>query len=488
MKTIKRRALRITAITKLSWTCGRLALSGQKAALPQTVYTSFRQLGGVYVKFLQLLVMRSEFFQVLKEYDIYDVYDNVAVEPIDIRKVLTKELGSRISEVNLQSEVPFAAGSFGQVYLAEHRGKPVILKVLRPTVVSDLKFDLHVLGFFSRCIGWFSASSPIDSKRIHKEFARVTLLETNYGLEVDYASLLYERYRHHPTIFIPYTYRELSTEHLICQDYVDGIAATDLIKAVRGGLNGEQYIAETLGSDLRTTLIGLGAEAVSSPLIHGTAYGDPHPGNLKFMTGNRVGLIDFGLQAPAPRNTLNYRRLLEQYHKTYCGQPDFGGYSRLLMEMYGGDIVRAAYSLDEYYATGSHPLMDNLIQNAMQLMNSQPEQTNRLLQHNKVAFMFTSVVNKNNRFCLKYDLDGPEIIRAGNLFIGMLDSLGLKHSVMKEVYARALERTEGVALSNKQPPLHPETAMEILAGWFDQISQKNPQLYRQLKRQRLNYV
>jgi len=465
-----------------------LAVTGQKSALPQTIYISFRQLGGVYVKFLQLLVMRSEFFQVLKDYDIYDVYDNVGVEPIDIRKVLDKELGSRASEVPLRFETPFAAGSFGQVYLADYQGRPVILKVLRPTVVSDLKFDLHVLGFFSRCIGWFASGSAVDSRRIHKEFARVTLLETNYMLEVDYASTLYERYRNHSTLFIPYTYREFSTDIIICQDYVDGVPATDLIKAVRGGADPQQYIAQTLGSDLKQQLVGLGTEAVSSPLIYGTAYGDPHPGNIKFMTGNRVGLIDFGLQAPAPSNTLNYRRLVEQYYKTYCGQPDFSGYSRLLMEMYGGDVVRAAYSLDEYYSTGTHQLMDSLIQNAMQVMNSQPERTSRLLQNNKVALMFTSVVNKDNRFCLKYDLDGPELIRAANLFIGMLDTLGLKHTVMREAYAQALERTKDVELSNKQPTLHPETAMEILAGWFDQISQKNPQLYRQIKRERLNYV
>ncbi len=488
MKTTKRRLSRVTAITKLSWVCARLALSGQKDQLPQTIYSSFRQLGGVYVKFLQLMVMRSEFFGVLKEYDIYDVYDKVGVEPLDIRRVLAKELGSRASEVVLRSETPFAAGSFGQVYLADYQGKLVILKVLRPTVVSDLKFDLRVLGFFSRCISWFSSGSAIDSKRVYKEFARVTLLETNYGLEADYASTLYERYLHHATLYVPYTYRDLSTDRIICQDYVDGIPGTDLIKAVRSGVDGEQYIAQMLGSDLKQQLIGLGAEAVSSPLIYGTAYGDPHPGNLKFMAGNRVGLIDFGLQAPAPRNTLNYRRLVEQYHKTYWGHPDFNGYSRLLMEMYGGDIVRAAYSLDEYYATGSHRLMDQLIENAIQLMNSQPEQTSRLLANNKVALMFTSVVNKDNRFCLKYDLDGPELIRAANLFIGMLDTLGMKHAVMKEAYTLALERTKDVPLSNRQPALHPETAMEILAGWFDQISQKNPQLYRQIKREKLGYV
>jgi serine/threonine protein kinase len=490
MKSLKRRTRRLFIILRLSWSCLRLVASGQKALLPQTIYTSFRQLGGVYVKFLQLLVLRSEFFHVLRDYDIYDVYDKVGVEPIDIREVLSRELDGRMSEIALHSETPFAAGSFGQVYLAEHQGKWVILKVLRPTIINDLKFDLRVLGFFSRCISWFSTGSPIDSKRLHKEFARVTQLETNYALEVDYASMLYERYRGHLNIVIPYTYRELSTAHIICQDYVDGIAGTDLIKLAKSGVDAEQYVAQNLGSNLKQQLVALGSETVASAFLHGTSYGDPHPGNIKFMPGNRIGLIDFGLQAPAPRNTLNYRRVIEQYYKARCGQPDFKGYSRVLMEMYGGDIIRAAYSLDEYYGTGSHRLMDNLVSNIEQLMARQPEQTSRLLKNNKVALMFTSVINKNNRFCLQYNLDGPELIRAGNLFTGMVDSLGVgaDQSVMRETYAQALERTKDVVLSGEQEPLPPETAMQILASWFDRVSYRNPQLYRQIRRERPGYV
>lgn len=486
MKTVARRSRRLWAILKLSWTCARLATTGQKQLLPQAIYTGFRELGGVYVKFLQLLVLRAEAFQSLRDYDIYDVYDQVNIEDIDIHVQLKRELDTRAKDLTLESGIPFAAGSFGQVYMAFHQGKRVIIKVLRPSVAKDLKFDLRVLGFFSRCIDLFAADSAINSKMVHKEFSRASLLETNYILEADYASRLYERYRNHPNIYIPYTYRELCGPHIICQDYVDGIAATDLIVAASSGLNAEAYIAQTLGSDLKQQLVALGSEMLVSIFKYGTAYGDPHPGNLKFMPGNKIGLIDFGLQAPAPRNTLNFRRLIEQYYKIYSGQTDLRGCSQVLLDMYGGDVIRAAHSLDDY--TGSHRLLDNILNNAEQIMQGQGHQIDNLVKNNKILQLFNLVINKNNRFCLEYDLDGPEIMRAGLMSMWLADRLGVKQEVLRQTYGQVLERTQDVVLRENQRPLHPETALEILAGWFDQISYKNPQLYRQLKLGGIRYV
>ena len=488
MNTIQYRTRRLLAILRLSWHCARLAASGQKALLPQTVYSGFRQLGGVYVKFLQLLVLRSEAFQSLRDFDIYDVYDRVSTEDIDIKQLLAAELGGRMSELTLESDVPFAAGSFGQVYLAQYQGKKVIIKILRPSIIKDLKFDLRVLGLFSRCVDLFAPASAINGRLAHKEFARASLTETNYALEADYASMLHERYRHHPNIVIPETYRELCTDHVICQDYVDGIAATDLIQAAKQGRDAEAYVAQVLGSDLKQQLVALGSEMLSSIFLYGTAYGDPHPGNIKFLPDNRVGLIDFGLQAPAPDSTVNFHRLIEQYYKIYSDQPDFRGYSQVLLDMYGGDVIRAAHSLDEYYSTGSHRLLDNIITNAEQIMVSHRDQIGHLVQNNKMMLLFNSVINKNNRFCLEYDIDGPEIARAGILFISLVTNLGIKKEVLRQTYWQALERTKDVTLKDGQPLLHPETALEILAGWFDQISYKNPQLYRQLKRGGLSYV
>lgn len=488
MSLLMRRLRRLRDIMRLGRACARCIRRGQRDLLPQTIYVGFRQLGGVYVKFLQLLVLRSEAFQSLKAYDIYDVYDRVETEPIDIEAYLRKEFGEQAKQLALASSVPFAAGSFGQVYRATYQNRAVVLKVLRPSVRHDLRFDLSLLRLFSWCADLFATDNGVNIRELYKQFAHTTILETDYILEADYASKLYKQYYGHPNLVIPYTHRELSTAHVICQDYLDGIAMTDLMQLKSQGIDVEQYVQDTLGSNLTEQLIALGSEMLSGIFEAGITYGDPHPGNLKLLPDNRIGIIDYGLQAPAPRNTRQFYRLIEQYYKIYSGEPDIRGYSHVLLDMYGGDIIRAAHSLDAYYGMNTDKLLDELVDAAQGIINSQSAQTNYLLQNNKFMLLFSSVINKNNRFCLRYDVDGPEIARAGLLFISLVTGLGIKDEVLRQTYGNVLERAGRANISGDDSLLHPETAVEILAGWFDQISYKNPLLYRQIMQKEHHYA
>lgn len=473
------RTKRLLLIVRLCANCVYLALRKRHAEIPLLLYTEFRKLGGVYIKFLQLLVLQSEIFQSLREYDLYDVYDQVAYDPIDIRRLLASEIGQDAQLPELVSTEPFAAGSFGQVYYARYQDKDIVVKVLRPSVVSTLAFDLRALGWISKIIDLLSAGGAINTSRLYKELAKATRTETNYVLEADYASTLYERYKDHPNIFIPYTFRDISTKHIICQEYVGGVPATDLLRLTKQGVDAKGYVYQATGSDLHTQLVAFGAEILSSVFTNGATYGDPHPGNVKFLPGNKVGLIDYGLQAPAPKNMSGFYRLVEQYYKIYHGQFDMHAYSQALLEMYGGDIVRAAHSLDAYFASDLR-IVDNMAAMAEQVLNSQRGKTKYLLDNNKMLALFGTVINKNNQFCLQYEMDGPELMRAANLCIALVSELGMKKEVLREIYEIVMQTIEHLDIAEPSALLHPETAFEILASWLDQISYKNPQLHRKI--------
>ncbi len=476
-------------VLNLSFACVLLLASGERKDLPQKVYVGFRTLGGIYIKFLQLLVLQSDSFKALSEYDIYEIYDNVAYEPFKLKSFLKTELGDRASGITLDQELPFAAGSFGQVYKASYQGKPIIIKVLRPSVIKNLSFDLKMLKWFSRLVDLFSNGSAIAMRRVYRDLAQTTRHETNYVLEADYANGLYKRYRSHRHIFIPYTYRQLCSARLICQDYVSGVSATDLLRLKSQGVDPQEYIAKMFGGDssLKEQLVGLGTEMLGSVFFNGSTYGDPHPGNIKFLSGNRVGLIDYGLQAPAPKNTIGFYQLLQQYQKIYSGQPDYAGYSRVLLNMYGGDVIRAANSLDDYYSTKS-PLLSTIVASAEEILQGESSHISYLLENNKLANLFNNVINKNNRFCLRYELDGPELVRAGGLFITLVAGLGMKEVVLAQTYSAVVENVKHTRLASGAPTIHHETAIEVLASWMDQVAYKNPKLHRQIMQGGFQFV
>ncbi len=309
---------RFLMVVSLCFSCIVLLIRGEKKNLPHKIYTGFRSLGGIYIKFLQLLVLQAEAFRVLSDYDIYEIYDNVAYEPFDISQHLKKELGQKANLIQLESTQPFAAGSFGQVYKAELKGEIIIIKALRPSVIKNLNFDLKMLSWFSFFIDSFSVDSPVRMRRVYKELGHTTKLEIDYVLEADYASTLYKRYKDHATIVIPYTHRDLCSSRIICQDYLGGVPATDLLRLKAQGVDVEAYISEKLGPNTSLTeqLVGFGSEVLTSVFRHGTTYGDPHPGNIKFLPGNKVGFVDYGLQAPAPKNKLGFYKLMIQYQKS----------------------------------------------------------------------------------------------------------------------------------------------------------------------------
>jgi ubiquinone biosynthesis protein len=86
-----------------------------------------------------------------------------------------------------------------------------------------------------------------------------------------------------PLILIPRIHWQWVSERLCVQDFVDAIPATDL-KAV-----------DAAGYD-RAVLARRGARAVLKMVIEdGFFHADPHQGNVFYLPGNRIALIDFGM-------------------------------------------------------------------------------------------------------------------------------------------------------------------------------------------------
>jgi hypothetical protein len=449
----------------------------QDETMYNLICEEFVSLGGVYIKFLQGVLLRSQVMRKWHNPEKLKIFENLESEPLDIGKLLQHELGKeKLSQIALVQPQPFAAGSFGQVYYAQLRtGEPVIVKVLRPMVRELLKYDIKLLTTFSRAFFVkLYKNMNIQLSGALKEFSEATLRETDYKHEAEFAMELYNSYKDHPTLVIPKTYLELCTDNIIVQDYVDGISVAQIIKMHEQGVDPVQYVKEQLGSDLITQLRMLGYESVVAA--------------IRIMTKNRVGLIDFGISARAPKDKSGLFGLFDSYDKLFKGSQTTIGLFEHSMRFFVGDLYRSLRRLGDY--VGQNNPERDYVNEVSQIASDVFEKATGtsmiaadFKNDSSVLVTVNKMVNKGNRFGLVMKLEATEMLRAVQTFTGLLGSLGLYSEVMPDIMDRAVHD-----LRLQQPQIAQEAkgtvsigdALEVVTAWLERVADRDPLLFRQL--------
>lgn len=444
-------------------------------------------MGGLYVKFAQLLLLKAggdrpdstyQYRTLLKK-----AYDTAPYEPIDIHDVLQRELGISSNLLSEVSQAPVAAGSFGQVYRGKlHDGRAVAIKVLRPSVQSDLNFDMRTLKFVSRIISR-RLGDDVDIRQVFDKFESVTRQEVNYEMEAGYALEMHQRYLNHPAIVIPMTYSQLSSKRIITQDYIEGLPLTDVFVQKEAGINPEAYVYQTTGSDLNNQMITVGQNMLESMLLQGTAHGDPHPGNIKLLPGDKIALLDFGICAQAPRDKQAFFALVKEYKKIYDDQFDIQSYTWAIVNLFVSDLMSAIRTLDIYnHGQFSKQVFDAVNDAIASIYASSGQDIGQLLNSRNFVRIFGSVINQGNRFGLKIEVEQPEFLRATTMFISVVEALGLKKSVLAVVYTNVVDNLDGTDFPQNFSYTSPEIAMTTIAEWLEKIASKDIYLYMLLSK------
>src|SRR6185436_15246587 len=124
---------------------------------------------------------------------------------------------------------PMASASIGQVHAAVlPDGTPVVVKVRRPDVVSEVERDLEIL---KRLAVWVQAHTPlgrdIDLEPLVAEFAYTLRNELDYRREGENAERLRKAFVDDATIWIPKVHWEWTSERVLTLERVGGIKMTD---------------------------------------------------------------------------------------------------------------------------------------------------------------------------------------------------------------------------------------------------------------------
>lgn len=481
---------------------------GQDQAMYNLLCDEFVSLGGVYIKFLQGVLFSSPVMKRWHSPSRLKIFENLDSEPVDIVQVLRTELQpGLLKDIVLIQPQPFAAGSFGQVYLGQHaNGQKIIIKVLRPMVRELLKYDLRLLSLFGRHFASQEYTNmTVKMNSALKEFRNATLKETDYVAEATFANELFEAYKDHPYIVIPRTYLELCTTHIIVQDYVSGVSGATLLKLAEAGGNIDAYVKEQVGSDLDTQLETMGVECITAAFDLPRSQGDPHMGNIRFLPNNQIGLIDFGIAAPAPRNRAAYFSLLKEWRHVYDKGGDVAGLFEQFMRYFVNDLYRALKKLSsitpatktltrtaaQYLpAMGEEEQSGDLIHEIGRMVQGAfdsatgAQELRDLINNGQMMHAFNQIANKDNRLGLIVHLESSEILRASQTYISMLEALD-RRSLFPSILSTAvdtIEREHPDLVHETEKTVSASQAINIVNHWLERVAVRDPALFMYLIR------
>lgn len=447
-------------------------------------------LGGVYVKFLQGVLLRSKLLRQWQSNDRLKIFENLESEPVDVVKILQHELSKeKLTRIAMVQPQPFAAGSFGQVYYAQlDNGQAIIIKVLRPMVRELLKHDLRLLTTFSKqFVNKMMSSTHMQLNEALKEFRDTTLRETDYEYEAEFAAEMYDEYKNNPKFIIPQTYLDLCTPNIIVQDYVEGISVAQIIKLKEQGVDPASYVEEMLGSNLDEQLRTLGYEIIVGVFTKNRVQGDPHPGNVRLLTENRVGLIDFGISAASPNEKGALFGLIETYDRMFKGSQTAVALFEQGLRFFVSDLYRSLKKLASIY--GKDSSRDYLGEVSGVAAKSFSEVTGTdiistdFTKDQGILTVINSVVNKGNRFGLIVKLEASDILRTIQTYTSLVSSLGRYQQVVPQIMSDAVAEIRAhhpEIIADTDDQIAVGDAIDTIMNWLERVAERDPALFKQL--------
>jgi ubiquinone biosynthesis protein len=296
--------VRRAGVSTLLERTGQVLQWGQAAEVAQLepqqrARLALEQLGPTFVKLGQMLSTREDLLPATWTDELSRLYSDVAPVPFDdLLPQMEQALGRSPFEVFAKLErEPYAAASIAQIHRATlASGTPVILKIRRPGIAAKVAADLRILEQLAQL-----AEQEIPELRRYRPADVVGQLRRSLERELDLAveARSTERFARNfaddPGVLVPHVYWEWTSSSMNVQEHIEGVRGDDLQAIDRAGL--DRKVLAARGVDTMLKMI----------LVDGFFQADPHPGNVVWLPGNRIALIDFGMVgrlSPARRSQI----------------------------------------------------------------------------------------------------------------------------------------------------------------------------------------
>jgi ubiquinone biosynthesis protein len=276
---------------KFPWLADRLRSADGQALrelkTPQRVRLALTELGTTFIKLGQMLSTRSDLLGPELTDELAELQANVPADLFAVaQRLIEEELGGAIEDLFAEfEEEPIAAASIAQVHGAVlHGGQRVVVKVQREGVAKQVGTDLEILQALAELMEKHSdALRPYHPVAIVRQFRKSLLRELDFTVERGNLERFAHSFEADETVCIPEVHSELSTKRVLTMERLEGISGA------------ERGLLETMGEDLEEFARRGAGMYLNMVFRDGFYHADPHPGNLMWLPGGVVGVIDCGM-------------------------------------------------------------------------------------------------------------------------------------------------------------------------------------------------
>ncbi len=246
------------------------------------------ELGPTFIKLGQILSARPDILPRDFIAELSLLQDRAASMPVaTVLKLIEKGLGRPANELFASiDDEPMASASIAQVHRARlPSGEDVVVKVQRPGIEEQIRSDTDLLFYLARFLeGVIEETGIYTPTGIVTEFRNAMLLELDFENEARNIEEFARSHASRPYVVIPKLYRDLSSRTVITMEELKGVKLKTVLDSPGfPGVDRKQLARNVLEASFQQLF------------TDGLFHGDPHPGNVIVMEGNRIGLLDFGL-------------------------------------------------------------------------------------------------------------------------------------------------------------------------------------------------
>ena len=196
-----------------------------------------------------------------------------------VKRRMTKELGNNwVQRFKDFDKEPYAAASLGQVHKAVYKNQKIVCKLQYPDMLSIVEADISQLRLLFSI--YKRIDKTIDTSEIQKEISSRVREELDYIREQKHMMLFNCIFSESENVIVPSFFSEISTERLLCMNYLDGKKLLDF-------KNKSHEVRKTLAKNM--------FQAWYYPFYKfGIIHGDPHLGNYSANNDLKNKSSDFG--------------------------------------------------------------------------------------------------------------------------------------------------------------------------------------------------